>query len=423
MPKQITVQSSTDLSFDDVSCPFCGLLCDDLSISSRGATVNVTAQGCAKARRAFASSVAPASPLIDGKPATLEAALTAAARVLKRSRQPLFAGLATDVNGMRAALALGERCGAIFDHRHGDALAVGVRVLQSRGLATTTLAEVRNRADLVVLVGANINDDFQRFAEICLAPTDTLLPEGHPARQVWHLGPRAARPQVEGLGVEQVVCPPAEILDTFNALRASLRGRTHGMTGQRAKAIAALAGAIKQSSYAVFVWAPGQLDASAGDLLVGSIGELCADLNRSQRAAGLALGGNDGANTALATAAWTTGFPLRFSYAGETIDFDPLRYQTARLLAAHEVDALVWINCFNAVPPPDNDLPCVVIGTSGSELTRPGSVYLPAGTPGIDHAGQLMRTDAVVALPLRQLRDVGAASAASLLTALAHRLD
>ena len=111
------------------------------------------------------------------------------------------------------------------------------------------------------------------------------------------------------------------------------------------------------------------------------------------------------------------------SYAGPTIDFDPLRYQTARLLAEQAVDALLWINCFSPAPPPDTDLPCVVIGTAGSELHRPGSVFLPAGTPGIDHAGQLMRTDAVIALPLKQLRDSGATSAAGLLHELARRLD
>jgi len=423
VPKQNAVDSAHEILHHEVSCPFCGLLCDDLTTRTENQRVTVQAIACPKATRAFDACVPPGEPLIDGKPAALDDALAAATRLLKRSRQPLFGGLATDVNGMRAALALAERCGAILDHRHGEALNHGVQVLQSRGQTTTTLAEVRNRADLVVLVGANINDDFPRFAEICLAPAETLHPAGTAGRQVWHLGPRAERPRQAGLRLEQIACPQAELLDTLNALRASLRGRAQGLTGQRAKAITALAAAVKQAAYTVFVWAPGQLDACAAELLIGSIGELCGELNRSQRAAGLALGGNDGAQTALAATAWTTGYPLRLSYAGPTIDFDPLRYQTRRLLAEQAVDALLWINCFSPAPPPDNDLPCVVIGTAGSELRRPGSVFLPAGTPGVDHAGQLMRTDAVVALPLKQLRDSDAASAAGLLRELARRLD
>ena len=50
-------------------------------------------------------------------------------------------------------------------------------------------------------------------------------------------------------------------------------------------------------------------------------------------------------------------------------------------------------------------------------------MYLPVGTPGIDHTGQLMRTDSVVSLPLQQLRETGALSTAQMLAALAATLD
>jgi formylmethanofuran dehydrogenase subunit B len=93
------------------------------------------------------------------------------------------------------------------------------------------------------------------------------------------------------------------------------------------------------------------------------------------------------------------------------------------LLAEDAVDALVWISTFSAQVPPANTLPCIVIGNAASALTRPGSVYLPVGTPGIDHTGQLMRTDSVVSLPLQKLRDTGALSTAQMLAALAATLD
>ena len=45
----------------------------------------------------------------------------------------------------------------------------------------------------------------------------------------------------------------------------------------------------------------------------------------------------------------------------------------------------------------------VVLGTPGMSLARPPEVFIPVGTPGVDHAGRLIRCDSVVSLPLRNL--------------------
>ncbi len=71
-------------------------------------------------------------------------------------------------------------------------------------------------------------------------------------------------------------------------------------------------------------------------------------------------------------------------------------------------------------------------GNSGAPptvaLVRPGDpppaaeVVIPVGVPGLDHAGSLFRTDSVVAVPVRPLRDLGLPSAASVLRAVRARL-
>jgi formylmethanofuran dehydrogenase subunit B len=42
-------------------------------------------------------------------------------------------------------------------------------------------------------------------------------------------------------------------------------------------------------------------------------------------------------------------------------------------------------------------------------------VYIPVGTPGIDHAGLIVRVDNVVSLPLRKLRQSSLLRAADVL--------
>ncbi|HMM75015.1 MAG TPA: formylmethanofuran dehydrogenase [Gammaproteobacteria bacterium] len=410
-------------TYDAVTCPFCALLCDDLVVTSSAGRLSAGDNACPKARASFARPVPAATPLVDGKPTSYALAVAAAVKRLKKSRQPLIAGLGTDVDGVRAALLLAERCGAILDHRHGRALLNNLRVLQSRGQATTTLGEVRNRADLVVLVGASIDEDFHGFARRCLRPADALLPERLARRQILHLGPAAKLPRQPGVDAQSLPCRDEELLEILNAVRALRAGRSTRLKARRLQLVTTLVERIAAAEYAVFVWAPGQLGVD-GDLVIGALCDLIADLNRTQRAAGLALGGNDGGQSALATAAWHTGYPLQLSYAGATIEYDPLRFDTARLLADGAVDLLLWISSFNPVLAPASDAPLVVLGLPGTPLRATGedgnAIFLPVGTPGLDHAGRLMRTDGVVALPLAQLRALGLPSAAKVLADLAE---
>jgi hypothetical protein len=46
----------------------------------------------------------------------------------------------------------------------------------------------------------------------------------------------------------------------------------------------------------------------------------------------------------------------------------------------------------------------------------------PVATPGVDHAGQLVRLDGVVSLPLRRLRDAGLPGVAEVLGAIGQGL-
>ena len=414
-----TASAHSDAS---TTCTFCGLLCDDLALSWRDGALASAERACAKARRGFEAVLKPAQTSIDGVPSSLEAALDAAAAILAKSKRPLIAGLGTDVAGMRAALALGERCGAVLDHLHGEAMARQLRVLQSRGLTLTTLGEVRNRADLVVLLGVDLNQDFPRFAERCIAPVDTLAPSRTDQRRVFHVGPANTRPRLETPAISQIPCPQEQLADMLQVLRALHRGRTTQAPARTRKLLQPLVEAIKEAEYTVFVWAPGQLDPGSADLTIAGACELISDLNQKSRAAGLSLGGNDGGQSALAASAWITGYPLPVSFTGPQLAHDPITLRSSALLASNDVDALVWVSTFSDRLPPDTTLPRIVIGNAGSLQPGPGTLCLAAGTPGVDHAGQLIRTDGVVALPVQRLLERGLPSAAAILNALLARL-
>ena len=125
-----------------VSCPFCGLLCDDLQVRVEGVALSVQANGCERSRVQF-SALAPAPPtcLVDGAQAPVEHALARAASILSSARLPLLLAAGTDVAGMRSMLELADRIGAVVDHAASESLMRNVQVLQDTGWVTTTLAD------------------------------------------------------------------------------------------------------------------------------------------------------------------------------------------------------------------------------------------------------------------------------------------
>ena len=120
------------------------------------------------------------------------------------------------------------------------------------------------------------------------------------------------------------------------------------------------------------------------------------------RASSGSLGGAEGAITAGAVCTWISGYPLRVSYATAAPDYDPYRWAIGRMLKDGEGDLLVWIASISpSLVPPPTGLPTIVLGTPGLALAAPPAVFIPVGTPGLDHSARLIRVDNVVSLPLK----------------------
>jgi len=143
------------------------------------------------------------------------------------------------------------------------------------------------------------------------------------------------------------------------------------------------------------------------------------DLSPTVRFAGLTLGGAEGATTAASVATWHSGYPLRVSYATGAPEWDPYRYSIARMLAEGEGDLLVWISSYSPeLVPPTIKVPAIMLGTPGIKTPKSTQVFIPIGTPGVDHAGRLIRVDSVVSLPLKDLGRAELPSAAAVVSAI-----
>ncbi len=417
-------------STSSVTCPGCGLSCDDLRIEQQAGSLRAVLNGCALAQAHFSSAFAQhgAIPAIDGKPVSLEAALEYGAELLHQARSPLFAGLATDVNGMRGVLELADRCGATLDHLNGDALFRNLRVVQDNGWFTTTFTEVRNRADLILMVGSQWHERFPRLIERVLHPGEMLFCTPDERRLVL-LGPwrdEAMPEALKALNPTLIPLPIEALSDAVALLRGLVAGRpveAQRLQGDAGDALVKLAADLQQARYSVVSWSAAELDRPHAELLVQSLAELAKQLNAKTRSAALPLAGSQADVTSNQVCTWQLGYPLRTCLQRGYPEHDPRLCRWQNWLDDGECDLLLWVSALSAsTPPPPTHCPTLVLGHAGMRFDSPPSLFIPVGVPGVDHAGHWYRSDGVCPLPLGQLRASGLPPVSHITRILSERL-
>jgi formylmethanofuran dehydrogenase subunit B len=412
-PNKAMWNKNFDQITDGVTCPGCGLSCDDLKIELENGSLKSVENGCELAYSHFSETLVEfdPSPRVEGKSASLESALDYAAELLQKAQAPLFTGLATDVNGMRSLLSLADRCGAILDHLNGDAIFRNLRVLQDSGWFTTTFTEVRNRADLIVLAGSQIVQRFPRLVERVLAPKQSLFVAA-PERKVVLLGPWETQSLPESLtSLKPTLIPvPMESLsDAVGLLRGAIAGRAveiDRLGGEIGEKLSALAEELQTAKYSVISWSAADLDLQHGELTVQSLVDLVKDLNEKGRSGALPLAGTQGDITTNHVCTWQLGYPLRSQLQQGFPQHDPILNRWQDQLVREESDLLLWVSSISPQqPPPESQTSTIVLGHAGMRFDKEPALFIPVGVPGVDHPGHWYRSDGVCALPLGQLRE------------------
>lgn len=414
----------------EVPSPFCGIGTDDLTVQVDGVTLKVVENGCAVNSPAFEQAITDTSPRIGGKNVGLDEAVAKAAALLKNTNQPVIGGCATDVNGMRALLALADRSGAVVDNMNFTAARNNFLALQDSGWMNTTLAEVKNRCDLLLVVGVDPEVFAPRFFERYLWNKEAMFLDDTGKREIVYLGKTpsgTASTSPNGQKPSVFACANEDLPDVIAVLRALVKGnpiRVDSVGGIKVADLQAIADKLKAASYGVVTWAAGALAYSQAELTVQTLSEMVKDINdRGTRCSGLPLGGKEGDQTANQVCGWITGYPARTRFSSGYPEYDPYLNDTNAMLGNGEADALVWVQAFNAnAVPPVTDLPTIVVGRSGMTFSKEPDVFIPVGTPGIDHAGHAYRMDNVVAIRLKKLRESGLPSTSDVLNAIEQAL-
>lgn len=331
------------------------------------------------------------TPLVGGRAVPLDAAVAAAASLLGHARLPLVYGLVeSTVEAQRAAVALARRLGAALDPASTPAHAGAFAAFQSGGALSTSLGEMRRRADAVVFWGVDPDAVETGFVGGYAPPRDGRI------RIAADVGAARGPAQVE----ERIGVPAGREIDALLALRALARGRrldprATQPLGLPLDALRALARRLAACAYGVVV-ADGDPPRDRRDpLRAPLLGALVRDLRAKARVRVLLVRRDPNSVGAENVLTWLTGFPGAMRLDSDAARYAPVHLSGEALLAARATDAVLLVGADPARHLSDaaraglDATPSVRLGGPPA-----GEVHIPTA-PLRDTAGHVFRMDGV----------------------------
>ena len=419
------------MQFENVTCPHCGILCDDLSIKVNGSQVtpiNADNQHCLKAYQdaSFEDSMVISSR-VNGENTPLDDAIKKATDLLKNSQHTLVSGLIADVQSCREAIALTDKLHGVIDHANGTGMLANMAVMQRFGQVKTTLAEARNRADNIIIFGAEVLDRFPRFLERILTPKTSLGDDNTVNKTITIIDTVTAKTQTtfSHKNIQHIKLNAPTLDSIIQNLQRIVFANLEQCDQNDAdtQSLINVYQSILNSNYTTLVWNSSLFDKKFAEQSIQALTIMSKEIMKTHRCVGLSLGGSKGEITASHVATWQTGVPLPISFSTGAPIHDPVIYNGVKMIENKEVDCLVWIATYSPDDtPPDTDIPTIVIGHPKRKRNQNSAVFIPVGIPGVDTRGLACRTDSVATLPLPKIRTVDLPSAQNILVKLTSML-
>ncbi len=403
----------------DAVCTVCGCVCDDLRLHVREGKLTQVDKACSLAEPWFHRLIdresneneKPAEAKIQGRSVPFNEALTKAAEILSTSSAPLIYGLSrSSTPGQRAAVKLAEQLGAIIDTTASVCHGPSIMAIQQVGESTSSLGEIRERADLVLFWGANPAVSHPRhFERYSVEPHSRELPRGRADRTVVVIDNKRTETAKQADIFLQI--PSGSDFELIQSLRAVLRGDSlpigskHGLAVEDTQK---LVERLTTCHYGVVFFGLGIAQQSLGHLTVEILLRLVAELNDYTRFTARRLripGDVSGADSVLC---WQTGYPFAVNLNRGYPRYNPGEFSAADILIQNEADACLIVGSESTEDFPSEALqrlkqiPTIVLDYPHASCEFSPTVQFTSAVYGLHAAGTTYRMDEVP-IPQRQI--------------------
>lgn len=402
------------MKIENVVCPFCGCLCDDIVVEVEDNHITAVRNACGSGRSLFLNvHTEAARPTVDGREVAWAEAIDAAARILTESVSPLIYGLSSTASeAQRKAIALADLLGATIDSTSSICHGPTTIGIQNQGEPTCTLGEVKHRADLVIFWGCNPAEAHQmHFARYSVLAKGKLTPGGRKDRTVVVVDVRpTASSRMADIFLQ---VRPGYDFELLNTLRALLKGQELDVDqagGVEVAQLRDLVERMKSCRFGVIFFGMGVTQTGGKYLNISELLALVAELNDHTRFTAMPMRGHGNVAGADCTLTWQTGYPFAVNFARGYPQYNPGEFTAVDMLARQEADAALIIASDPVAHFPRraaqwlSQIPTIVLDPKVNLTAREAKVVLPTAIYGVSAAGTAYRMDNVP-LPLKKIVD------------------
>jgi formylmethanofuran dehydrogenase subunit B len=390
---------------ENVTCTFCGCLCDDIIVEVENNRIVRVRRVCANGRGVFVDyDPTPRKPTIAGREVNWEEAVAEAAKILAHADSPLVYGLSsTAVEAQRKAVELADRLGALIDTTSSVCHGPTGLAMQAVGEPSCTLGEVRNRADLLIFWGCNpAVSHLRHFRRYSIMPKGTLTPNGRRDRTVFVVD---VRPTDSAKVADYFLqLKPDSDFEVLTSLRAMIKGEkieVEKVGGVPTARLRDLAERMKNCRYGVVFMGMGLTMSRARDHNVRELFTLVDELNQFARFSVMPQ-----------VLTWQSGYPFAVSFARGYPQYGPGEFTAVDMLARREADAALILASDPGAHFPGaaseqlKQIPTIILDPMTNLTTQDAQVVFPTACYGVDAAGTSYRMDNV-AIRLRPALSAG----------------
>ncbi|MEM4513213.1 MAG: formylmethanofuran dehydrogenase subunit B [Ignisphaera sp.] len=393
---------------ENVTCPFCGDLCDFLKIEVEGTKIVRNIGGCAISIAKFLNYYKHRvlKPYVrDGRrlvEVNLEKAIEKAAEVLVNAKYPLIYGLSsTCVEAIEVAVELAEILHGVIDNTTVVCHGPTTLAVQEVGTVTATFAPMLHLADLVVFWGCNPREAHMNHMSRLVMSKGKFV-EGRRGRRVIVVDVR--KTLTTDTADMYIQVEPGRDLEVLTALRMAIKEleiESPTVAGLPREKILELAEMMRSARYGVIFFGMGLTQSEARFRAIEEAIRLVQDLNEWTKFILLPMRGHYNVNGANQALLWSTGYPYAVDFSrgfprmfvGVTTSPD--------LLANGDVDAALIIASDPVAHFPRKavehlaKIPVIVVDPKWSLTTAFADIVIPAGLVGIECEGTAYRMDGV----------------------------
>ena len=398
---------SDDLNYKNIVCPFCSLHCDDLEINVHDNKLlvksNVPKSCASKYEKLNHSKFRDRAITVKGKLCDSKKAYQYSRQLIKKSKETVLLNSSGDVNVTREVLSAASKMNAIVDHSNSSIFLKNISIYQRRGYMATSLTEIKNKSDVIIIFSNDLFKTYPRLMEKFLATKNSFSIDSK-NKEIYVIGKKINNRKSCDIKDNRIT-----YIDYDNRLISKLLNSLNDKKNNSPisnKIFNKLLTSIEASKYLSILWATSEFATyKECDEIIYNISAYVVSLNKTTRAGCLSLAGNDGDVSFTQTLGWMTGFPSRIKFTGSFFEYDKDTNNAVQLIDSGNSDLVIHIN-----PLSDKKLILnkknknIVIGQPSTKFNIEPDVFIPCGIPGIDFTGHIFRTDNVVSLPLTSLR-------------------